>query len=131
MKASKENLYLYNPKLKERANYLRKNMTKAEACIWKYVLKSGSLQGYKFRRQRPIMNYITDFVCFELMLIIEIDGITHTYENADKKDAVRQRNLEGYGFKVLRYTDEEVLTVINRVVFSLEDWIGSRDKTTP
>lgn len=55
-------------------------MTKAEACLWKYVLSSGKLKGYKFKRQRPVLQYIADFMCPDLMLIIEVDGITHLDE---------------------------------------------------
>ena len=66
----------YNKNLQPYANRLRKEMTKAEACLWKYVLKAKQLRGYQFRRQRPVLNYITDFVCPELMLIIEVDGLT-------------------------------------------------------
>ena len=60
-------------------------MTKAEACLWKYVLKARQLKGFQFRRQRPVLNYIADFMCKELMLIIEVDGITHHDEEAIKK----------------------------------------------
>lgn len=70
----------YNKNLQPFANRLRKEMTKAEACLWKYVLRAKQLKGYQFRRQRPILKYIADFVCLELMLIIEIDGISHHWE---------------------------------------------------
>ena len=59
----------YNSKLQKRANKLRKNMTKAEACLWKYAIKANKL-GWPFRRQRPIDQYIVDFVCLTLKLII-------------------------------------------------------------
>jgi very-short-patch-repair endonuclease len=69
--------YKYNRKLQPFANKLRNEMTKAEACLWKYVLKAGQLKGYQFRRQRAVLDYIADFMCMDLMLIIEVDGITH------------------------------------------------------
>jgi very-short-patch-repair endonuclease len=56
----------YNKNLQPFANKLRKNITKAEACLWKYVLKAKQLKGYQFRRQRPVLNYIADFMCKEL-----------------------------------------------------------------
>ena len=90
-------------------------MTKAEACLWKYVLKGRVLKGYQFRRQRPIDQYIVDFVCLPLKLIIEVDGITHTYAEVAKNDEIRQAKLESLGFKVIRFEDDEVLTQINRV----------------
>jgi len=52
-------------------------MTKAAACMWKYLLSKRQMRGCQFRRERPILNYIADFVCLELLLVIEVDGITH------------------------------------------------------
>ena len=98
-------------------------MTKAEACFWKYILKAGQLNGYQFRRQRSILNYIADFMCMELMLIIEVDGITHQWAETIIKDKKKQSDLEAAGFTVLRFTDEEVLNNINDVHGFLEDWI--------
>jgi len=114
-KASPLNFYHYNNNLKDKARQLRKNMTKAEACLWKYALKAASLNGYTFKRQRPILNYIVDFVCLDLMLIIEVDGITHTYENVSQNDIKRQDILESAGFEVLRFEDEDVLHHIDLV----------------
>ena len=78
--------FSYNKNLQPFANKLRKEMTKAEACLWKYVLKAKQLKGFKFRRQRSVLNYIADFMCIELMLIIEVDGITHDWEETIIKD---------------------------------------------
>ncbi|OEK00300.1 hypothetical protein BFP97_01680 [Roseivirga sp. 4D4] len=105
----------YNKHLKENANALRKRMTKAEACLWKYVLRAKMLEGHQFRRQRPIDKYIVDFICLELKLIIEVDGVTHEHGEIALEDNVRQERLEELGFKVIRFTDDEVLTQINRV----------------
>ena len=74
--ASPSNNYHYNSSLRERANHLRKNMTKAEAYLWKYVLRRRNMMGYQFHRQRPVLQYIADFICKELLLIIEVDGIS-------------------------------------------------------
>jgi very-short-patch-repair endonuclease len=120
MKPSSDNNYGYNKKLKENANKLRKEMTKAEACLWKYVLRAGGMLGFTFRRQRPVLNYIADFLCKELMLIIEVDGMTHSYEEVDENDQRRQNQLEMAGFKVLRFSDEEILNHINRVGQTIE-----------
>ena len=67
------------------ANRLRKEMTNEEACLWKYILRAGQLKGFQFRRQRPVLNYIADFMCMELKLIIEVDGITHQWEEIIKR----------------------------------------------
>jgi very-short-patch-repair endonuclease len=101
-------------------------MTKAEACLWKYVLKAKRLMGYQFRRQRPVLNYIVDFMCKELMLVIEVDGITHHWEETIKNDEARENVLKSAGFTVLRFTDDEVLNHINAVIDYLEDWIEKK-----
>jgi very-short-patch-repair endonuclease len=103
----------YNKNLQPFANQNRKQMTKAEACLWKYALKAKQM-GYTFNRQRPVLNYIADFMCKELKLIIEVDGYTHLFEDIIKNDKVRQQNIENAGFKVIRFNDEEVLKEIDR-----------------
>ena len=128
MEANKENLHLYNCQLQPYASSLRKEMTKAEACLWKYVLKAKKLQGYAFRRQRPVLNYIADFMCMELMLIIEVDGITHDWEETSRGDQRRQEDLENAGFTLIRFDDSDVLKDINAVLGYLEEWIEAREK---
>ncbi len=118
-KATKENNYLYNIKLRERARILRRKGTKAEAFLWKFALKN-KIQGYKFLRQRPIMNFIADFMCPELMLIIETDGASHLFEEAEKKDLDRKRILERAGFTVLRFEDGAVLNNLSMVLTIIE-----------
>lgn len=118
--------HAYNKNLQPYANRLRKEMTKSEACLWKYVLKAKQLRGYQFRRQRPLGNYIADFVCMELMLIIEVDGLTHHWDETILKDKKKQTDLEAMGFTVLRFTDDEVLNNIKIVHDYLENWIESK-----
>ena len=93
-------------------------MTKAEACLWKYVLRAKQMKGYQFRRQKPVLNYIADFMCKELRLVIEVDGITHGFKLAEDKR--RTDDLRQAGFNVLRFTDEEVLTNIQGVAKEIE-----------
>ncbi len=123
---SRHDNHYYNKNLQPYANRLRKEMTKAEACLWKYVLRASQLKGFQFRRQRPVLNYIADFMCKELMLIIEVDGITHHWEETIKKDEIRQKALESAGFTVLRFSDDEVLNHIHAVNNFLEDWIEKK-----
>ena len=115
MNKTNKDFNYYDNNLKQNASKLRKEMTKAESCLWKYVLSIGQMKGYTFNRQRPILNYIVDFFCKELKLIIEVDGATHFEEEVYKKDIVRQKNLEEFGYKVIRFSDEEVLNEINNV----------------
>jgi very-short-patch-repair endonuclease len=116
----------YNPSLKFYAGDLRRNMTKAEACLWKYVLKGKKVRGYLFNRQRPVLQYIGDFMCKELRLIIEVDGITHHWDETIRRDEKRQKDLENAGYFVMRFTDEEVLKNINNVRLKIEGWIEEK-----
>ncbi len=125
--ADKTNNYAYNKKLKPFANSLRKNMTKAEACLWKYVLRAKNMKGYQFRRQRPVSTYIADFMCKELKLVIEVDGWTHTRDYVYRKDIVKQQELERLGFTLLRFTDNDVLNDINNVSLCIERWIEDNE----
>ena len=118
--------HFYNKNLQPNANRLRKGMTKAEACLWKYVVRAGKMKGYGFRRQRPVLNYIADFMCMELMLIVEVDGSIHELEEVRKNDEQRQKALEEAGFTVLRFTNNEVLTNIQWVHSCLEEWIEKK-----
>ena len=97
-------------------------MTKAEACLWKYALRASGL-GVPFRRERPIGRFIADFVCLPLKLVIEVDGETHLYEETQKKDAQKDKELKEMGFEVLRFQDNVVLTNINFVIAVIKDKI--------
>ena len=66
-----------NPVLRQRAKAMRQEMSEAEAKLWQH-LRTGRLNGYKFRRQQPIGNYIVDFMCVTPKLIVEADGGQHT-----------------------------------------------------
>jgi len=127
-KAGSDNNWHYNKSLQPYANKLRKDMIKAEACLWKYALRSGSLSDWQFRRQRPILNYIADFMCKDLLLVIEVDGITHLLEDTIKKDQRKDEDLESVGFKVIRFSDDEVLKGIENVIRSIEYWCERRRK---
>ena len=127
MPADNSNNYKYNKELKSVANSLRKNMTKAEACLWKYCLRARQMKGYQFRRQRPVLNYVADFMCKELVLIIEVDGITHSHEDVAENDVIRQNALENAGFTVLRFEDDEILLSINSVYHEIEGWINEKE----
>lgn len=131
MKANKTNYYAYNGKLRYLANKLRKEMTKAEACLWKYALRASKMKGYQFRRQRPVLQYIADFMCKELKLVIEVDGLTHQWEETAARDLQKSNDLEQAGFKVIRFTDEEVLKNMNAVIEKIKRVIEEIEKTTP
>ena len=96
----------YNSNLVARAKELRKNMTAAENKLWYDYLRT-----FKFRvlKQRPIANFIVDFYCAKLKLVIEVDGDSHYTEAGKVYDEERTHILEGYGLKVIRFTNDEVL----------------------
>ena len=110
----------YSPKLKERASWLRKNMTLAEVLLWK-KLGGKQLLGYDFHRQKPIFEYIVDFYSPELKLVIEIDGFSHNFKH--DYDVERERNLEKAGLSVLRFQEQHVRKDLNNVVQVIVDWI--------
>ncbi|MEA5535855.1 endonuclease domain-containing protein [Crocosphaera sp. XPORK-15E] len=110
----------YNPKLVAKARELRKNMTPAEKKLWYDYLKS-----FQFRvlRQRPIAYFIVDFYCAALKLVIEVDGESHFTEHGKVYDAKRTEILEGYGLKVIRFTNDEVLHYFEAVCDRIESFI--------
>jgi very-short-patch-repair endonuclease len=126
-KATQKNNYHYNKQLKTFARELRNNGTKSEACFWKYLVSSRQFHGYQFLRQRPILNYIADFVCFELMLVIELDGLTHDFEEVVVKDIQKEKILISVGFTVFRFSDWEVLNRMTDVNEILTEWLENRN----
>lgn len=94
------------PEIEAAAKWLRKNMTPAEQKLWA-ALKDRQLDGFKFRAQHPVGHFIVDFYCPACSLMIEIDGSVH-HMQADY-DTARTQQLESYGYKVLRFTNDEVI----------------------
>ena len=110
----------YNPRLKELARTLRNNSTLSEVLLWNH-LKGKQMRGYDFHRQKPIDNYIVDFFCPRLSLIIEIDGQSHAFKG--KKDEQRKNRLELLGFYILSFDDLDVKKNMEGVLASIEKWI--------
>ena len=100
--------------LKEYARKNRNNMTEAESAFWQ-VVKGGAL-GEKCLRQHIIGDYIVDFLFRRSKLVVEIDGGYHGTEEQQKADATRTDWLEHMGFRVIRFTNEEVLFDIDKVI---------------
>ncbi len=94
--------------------------------MWKYLLRAKTMHGYGFRRQRPILHYIADFYCLELLLIIEVDGLSHESELEVKKDAIKDQDLRAIGFEVLRFSAWEVLNRMADVDIMITDWINRK-----
>jgi len=96
------------------AKALRKNMTEAEKVIWERVCNNQL--GIRIRRQHPIDNYIADYYCHELKLVIEIDGGIHLSEENQQHDKTREAGLNEYGIEIIRFTNEEVSKEIDIVI---------------
>ena len=119
----------YNPKLKKRARELRKNATFTELLLWKY-LRAGQLNGYRFLRQKPIDEFIVDFYCKRLKLVIEIDGVTHN--DKQSYDKRRENRLKELGFTVLRFDGYYVLENITGALELIMGCIEEiENKTSP
>jgi 5-methyltetrahydrofolate--homocysteine methyltransferase len=113
------------PLLKEFALKNRSQPTDAEAALWE-IVKSKQLEGFKFRRQHIIGNYITDLVCLDRRLIIEIDGLIHQLPENKESDEIRTKWLEEKGFKVIRFTNYEVIKQISKLLETLSDELNKR-----
>jgi very-short-patch-repair endonuclease len=117
-------IIIYAPHLKTYARRLRKKCTQSEALLWK-SLKGKQLKGFAFHRQKPIDNYIADFYCHELKLVLELDGITHTFPEVIRKDRIKQKRLESLGLTVLRFKDEEIFSNLDAVIKRIEIYINN------
>jgi 5-methyltetrahydrofolate--homocysteine methyltransferase len=104
--------------LKQFALDNRNKPTEAEALLWD-VLKSKQFEGFKFRRQHIIGTYITDIVCLDRRLVVEIDGLIHQLPENKESDAIRTNWLEEKGFKVIRFTNDEVIKNTDKVLQTL------------
>ena len=93
----------------------RENPTYAENVLW-HLLRGRQLDGYKFRRQHIIGSYIADFVCMNRRLIIEVDGLIHQIPENKISDEERTFELNKLGFKVIRFTNEEICNAPDNVL---------------
>ena len=112
----------YNAELKEKARELRKNATFTERLLWKY-LRAGQLNGYRFLRQKPVDEFIVDFYCKKVQLVIEIDGMTHNGKQSyDKR---RENRLRELGFNILRldgyYVLKNITGALELIMGCIED----------
>jgi 5-methyltetrahydrofolate--homocysteine methyltransferase len=109
--------------LRQQARDFRKQPTLAEEAMWE-ALRGGRLDGLKFRRQHHIQQCLVDLSCFSARLVIELDGPIH--EMQQEADAERQRIIESFGYRVLRFTNDEVLNNLPRVLNRIREAINKR-----
>jgi len=107
-----------NGKIFSNAMELRRTMTEAEIILWN-ELRNKKLNGYKFRRQHPIKNYVADFYCHEARLVVEVDGEIHKDESTKEYDEKRTHDLKEFGIKVIRFANKDILNTIDEVLFKI------------
>lgn len=105
----------------QNAESLRYRMTTAEELLWQHL--KGKQLGVKFRRQHPLGIYIADFYCHQHKLVIELDGSIHKLPDVIQNDIIRQNNLVFDGFKVLRFTNEQVINHLEKVLENINTQI--------
>jgi very-short-patch-repair endonuclease len=114
-----------DPKTRQRAKTLRRELTKAERLMWD-ILRDFRPRGARFRRETPIGHYIADFAWLSARLVIEVDGDSHETAFGRRHDAKRDAFLKANGFTVLRFDNLQVLDNPDYVAMSIEQQVSSR-----
>lgn len=120
----------YNKNLKQFSRDLRNHSTLGEVLLWKR-LRANSIMGYPFNRQKPLGNYIVDFYCKPLNLVIEVDGGYHFEPEQIIKDSQRQTILENMGLNFLRFIDADVREDMDTVLRQLTIYIEAYETKHP
>jgi very-short-patch-repair endonuclease len=116
----------YNDKLVSRAREFRKNRTEAETVFWNKVLKNKNIKKYKFTQQKPLGDFVADFYCSKLLLVIEIDGNIHNkLKGRDKERS--EILLYKYGIKVIRYKNNDLLDNLEKIINEFKNEVKLRE----
>ena len=110
------------------ARVLRQRMTPAEERLW-HSLRGRHVASLKFRRQHPLGPYIVDFCCPEIRLVIEIDGEVH--ETQKEYDAGRFEALQHFGYRVIRFSNDDVLLRHESVLDTILSLVSNPTKRQP
>jgi very-short-patch-repair endonuclease len=110
-------------KLRPIARQMRIEPTAAEQLLWQH-LRNRQVLGCKFRRQHAIDRFVVDFFCKEAALVVEEDGAIHAMQQAE--DAEREALLQEYGFTVLRFSNEQVLSHLDEVLSVIGQFVSDR-----
>ena len=113
--------YGASPIIFELAKKLRNNLTDTEAHLWYYL--SNNQLGVRFKQQHPIENYIADFYCHKYKLVIEIDGSIHWLNEVKQRDDARQKIIESYGIKVIRFSNSQVMKQTELVLEKIKEYL--------
>ena len=123
----KDMFFNASPEIYRRARELRDNMTSSEIHLWKY-LSNNKLDGFRFKPQHPIGNFIVDFYCHKAKLVIELDGEIHLEEEQKERDQGRTAEIEAFGLTIIRFTNQEVLEDIDNVLIKINTIIQKNVK---
>ena len=115
-----------NPERTQRARELRAEGSSAEGELWG-ALRGRRLAGFKFIRQAPIGPYFADFLCRAEMLVIEVDGATHSTEDERAYDLRREDRLRGLGYRVLRVQNVDVYENLEGVTATILSMLENRE----
>lgn len=118
-----------NAKSFEFSRELRQRQTETEIVMWE-CLRNRNL-GVKFRRQHPILNYIADFYCHEILLIIEIDGEIHNTKEHIEYDYYRDSTLKEHNITTLRFTNDDVKNRLSVVLEKVNTFINNNKFKSP
>ncbi len=113
----------------ENAKKLRAEMTPSERKLWEKIIKSQL--GVRFKPQHPVSNFVVDFYCHKAKLVIEVDGAIHFNENAASQDLEREKEIEGFGLKVVRFTNEQIHKDMQGVLKFLKESLNERLTKSP
>jgi very-short-patch-repair endonuclease len=114
------------PEIEQAARQLRKQLTPAEALLWE-AIRNRQLNGLKFRRQHPVGRFILDFYCPAYKLVIEVDGGIHL--DRVEQDAARTEQLKSYGYRVIRFKNEEVLSDTDGVLNAIVEFVSELESS--
>jgi len=124
----------YNKNLKELSRDLRSHSTLSEILLWQ-KLRASQFRGYAFNRQKLLGNYIVDFYCRKMNLVIEVDGNSHFFEESVVEDLERQKVIESMGVHFLRFSDLEVKrslpSVLVEIGYFIDDFEEKITKNPP
>ena len=128
MKPGTEQKVRYRPhrvdaQLLRRARAMRHEAAPAEQVLW-WCLRDRRLNGFKFRRQFAVLNYVADFYCAECRLIVELDGDSH--DGREKYDSRRTQDITDQGLRVIRFLNTDVFENLDGVLDAIfAEWDAS------
>jgi very-short-patch-repair endonuclease len=123
MRTTERRFRAAGPAVREAARAFRRQPTPAEALLWER-LRDRRLHGLKFRRQHALLGFVLDFYCPAHQLAIEVDGAVHAEPAQRARDAERSKQLAAFGVRVLRLSNAEILSAIDRSLATIASACG-------